>query len=55
MLTLVLSAMLTKSTALAKVPWIEVSRSRSLILSLEVKAFVVALTIGVYVYLLTLS
>ncbi|KAF8686664.1 hypothetical protein HU200_043494 [Digitaria exilis] len=42
---------IASAVLLSLVPWIEVSRSRSLILSLEVKAFVVALTIGVILHL----
>ncbi|AQK71492.1 putative sodium/metabolite cotransporter BASS4 chloroplastic [Zea mays] len=39
---------------LSLVPWIQVSRSRPLILSVQVKSFAVAVTIGVYVYHLSL-
>ncbi|PWZ18413.1 putative sodium/metabolite cotransporter BASS4, chloroplastic [Zea mays] len=40
---------------LSLVPWIQVSKSRSLILSVQVEAFAAAITVGVYVYLLSLS
>ncbi|XP_066318534.1 probable sodium/metabolite cotransporter BASS4, chloroplastic [Miscanthus floridulus] len=40
---------------LSLVPWIQVSRSRSLILSVQVKSFAVAITIGVLLHLALLA
>jgi sodium/bile acid cotransporter 7 len=45
----------TSAILLSLVPWIQVSRSRSLLLSVQPKAFAVAVTVGVYVYFVILS
>jgi hypothetical protein len=41
--------------SISQVPWIQVSRSRSMLLSVEAKAFAITVTIGVYAFLSDLT